>query len=143
MTGFRCEVCGFGVAQPLKKLRVAWLGCFDDARFPGRGVLVLERHAEHFSDLDEATATALALDVREAARAIRAATGAVRINYAMLGNVEPHVHVHVIPRRADDPIPMRTPWEHPELETPLSPEAADQWKRAILEELLQARPSAR
>jgi diadenosine tetraphosphate (Ap4A) HIT family hydrolase len=35
-------------------------------------------------------------------------TGARRINYEILGNVEPALHVHVIPRRADEPETTRT-----------------------------------
>ena len=41
-----------------------------------------------------------------------AATGALRINYAIFGNVEPALHAHVHPRYADEPEAMRTtnPW---------------------------------
>lgn len=41
-------------------------------------------------------------------------TGAVRINYAILGNVEPALHAHVIPRYSDEPEAQRTahPWAY-------------------------------
>jgi diadenosine tetraphosphate (Ap4A) HIT family hydrolase len=41
-----------------------------------------------------------------------AATSALRINYAMFGNVEPALHVHLFPRYADEPMATRTaqPW---------------------------------
>jgi len=41
-------------------------------------------------------------------------TGAVRINYAILGNVDPVLHAHVIPRYPDEPEPLRTahPWAY-------------------------------
>ena len=44
--------------------------------------------------------------------AVLAATGAVRINYALFGNVEPALHAHVFPRRADEAPDIRTaqPW---------------------------------
>jgi diadenosine tetraphosphate (Ap4A) HIT family hydrolase len=44
--------------------------------------------------------------------AVLAATGALRINYAIFGNVEPALHAHVHPRYADEPEAMRTsnPW---------------------------------
>lgn len=44
--------------------------------------------------------------------AVLAATGALRINYAIFGNVEPALHAHVHPRFVDEPEPMRTanPW---------------------------------
>ena len=39
-------------------------------------------------------------------------TGALRINYAIFGNVEPALHIHVVPRFADEPPALRTahPW---------------------------------
>lgn len=44
--------------------------------------------------------------------ALLAVTGAVRINYAIFGNVEPALHAHVFPRRSDEPEATRTaqPW---------------------------------
>ena len=35
-------------------------------------------------------------------------TGALRINYAVYGNVAPHLHAHVIPRHATEPADMLT-----------------------------------
>ena len=35
-------------------------------------------------------------------------TSAVRINYEILGNLEPALHVHVFPRFADEPAELRT-----------------------------------
>jgi len=32
----------------------------------------------------------------------------VRINYALFGNLEPALHAHVFPRRADEPAATRT-----------------------------------
>jgi diadenosine tetraphosphate (Ap4A) HIT family hydrolase len=46
--------------------------------------------------------------------ALLVATGAIRINYAMYGNVEPALHAHLIPRYTDEPEAMRTahPWAY-------------------------------
>jgi diadenosine tetraphosphate (Ap4A) HIT family hydrolase len=35
-------------------------------------------------------------------------TGALRINYELLGNAEPALHAHVFPRYADEPAELRT-----------------------------------
>jgi diadenosine tetraphosphate (Ap4A) HIT family hydrolase len=71
-------------------------------------------------------------DVAKAGRAIRLATEAVRINYAALGNVERHVHYHLIPRVArGDPIPSRPPWEHPQSRTSLPAAEAERLSGAI------------
>jgi diadenosine tetraphosphate (Ap4A) HIT family hydrolase len=44
--------------------------------------------------------------------AVLQATRAVRINYAIFGNLEPALHAHVVPRFADEPEHLRTsnPW---------------------------------
>lgn len=46
--------------------------------------------------------------------AVLAATGALRINYAIFGNLEPALHGHVHPRYVDEPAGMRTgnPWSY-------------------------------
>jgi diadenosine tetraphosphate (Ap4A) HIT family hydrolase len=46
--------------------------------------------------------------------ALREATGALRINYAMFGNLEPALHAHVVPRYADEAPELRTahPWAY-------------------------------
>ena len=46
--------------------------------------------------------------------ALLAETGADRINYEILGNVEPALHAHVIPRRASEDPALRTKpvWLH-------------------------------
>jgi diadenosine tetraphosphate (Ap4A) HIT family hydrolase len=46
--------------------------------------------------------------------ALREATGALRINYAMFGNLEPALHAHVVPRFADESPALRTahPWAY-------------------------------
>jgi diadenosine tetraphosphate (Ap4A) HIT family hydrolase len=43
---------------------------------------------------------------------LRDLTGAVRINYAIFGNLEPALHAHVFPRRDTEPETLRTahPW---------------------------------
>jgi diadenosine tetraphosphate (Ap4A) HIT family hydrolase len=53
-------------------------------------------------------------DLARLGDALLAATGAVRINYAMYGNVEPALHAHLVPRYADEAAALRTahPWAY-------------------------------
>ena len=53
-------------------------------------------------------------DVARLGDALLKLTGAARINYAILGNQDPALHTHVIPRYADEPDPLRTshPWAY-------------------------------
>ena len=55
-TPWRCPTCGFAQPRPIAKLRVATLAFYDDARFPGRCVLVLDAHATLVEDLPLETA---------------------------------------------------------------------------------------
>ena len=60
-----------------------------------------------------ARATFLA-DMAAIGDAVLAATGALRINYAIFGNLDPALHAHVIPRYHDEPAAFRTaqPWAY-------------------------------
>ena len=132
MPAWRCSECAFTQPHPIARLRTATLAFYDDARFPGRSVLVLDAHATLIEDLPLATARDLALDVRQAAAAVRAASGARRINYAAFGNVVPHVHVHLIPRHGDwETAPAATAWNHPAPERHLVAAEADRLVAAI------------
>ena len=47
-------------------------------------------------------------DMARLGDAVLAVTDAARINYEMLGNLEPALHAHVIPRGLDEPPELRT-----------------------------------
>jgi diadenosine tetraphosphate (Ap4A) HIT family hydrolase len=112
---FTCKRCGFGLYHPIANLTVSTLGLYDDARFPGRCILAYGEHVEDFLELQPSAAAAFTEDARRAARAISRAVSADRMNYAILGNVAPHLHCHLIPRRwVEDPVPGQSPWKHPE-----------------------------
>lgn len=113
-TAYKCKVCSFELWLPIAQLGVSSLGLNNDARFPGRCLLIFNQHAEHFTDIQSDMASKFIDDARVAAQAIQMVTRAPRINYAILGNKEPHVHIHLIPRGLpSDPIPRQAPWEHP------------------------------
>jgi diadenosine tetraphosphate (Ap4A) HIT family hydrolase len=54
------------------------------------------------------------LDMSHLGDALLAATSALRINYAIYGNLEPALHAHVIPRYRHEPEHLRTqqPWAY-------------------------------
>jgi diadenosine tetraphosphate (Ap4A) HIT family hydrolase len=54
------------------------------------------------------------VDMARVGDALLKITNALRINYAILGNQDPALHAHVIPRYADEPEALRTahPWAH-------------------------------
>ncbi len=44
-------------------------------------------------------------DISIVAKAIELAFGAVHLNFQLLGNADPHVHVYIVPRYDPDPAP--------------------------------------
>lgn len=66
----------------------------------------------HLNALPRAARNQFMADLGSLGDAVLAATGALRINYAIFGNLEPALHAHVHPRYDDEPEVMRTanPW---------------------------------
>lgn len=117
-------------------MSVSSVGLYDDARFPGRCLVVLDEHYEHLSDVPDDVANEFFRDVRQVGRAILRVTVADRVNYAALGNAEPHVHFHVIPRTvAGDPVPEQAPWATPLPRAPLPPAVAADLVRDLTDAL--------
>ena len=73
------------------------------------------------------------LDMARLGDALLKVTNAARINYAILGNLEPALHAHVVPRYSDEPEAVRTshPWAY-------DWEAAPRFDRAGSRELAEA-----
>ena len=74
-------------------------------------------HLNDFPDMIEGHSAMRAqflLDLTRLGDALWRATGALRINYAMFGNVEPALHAHLIPRYADEVPELATaqPWAY-------------------------------
>ena len=74
---------------------------------PGHVLVIPKRHAENLLELEEGEICACAKAVQRAARAAVAVTGSpgfnlLQNNHRCAGQVVPHVHFHVIPRRPDD-----------------------------------------
>jgi diadenosine tetraphosphate (Ap4A) HIT family hydrolase len=73
------------------------------------------------------------LDMTKVGDALMKVAGALRINYAIFGNVEPALHAHIVPRYVDEPEEMRAahPWTY-------DWNAAPQFDRTSLEELAES-----
>jgi diadenosine tetraphosphate (Ap4A) HIT family hydrolase len=93
----------------------------DDQFFPGWTLLILRRHATELYELDREERAALTEAVTDMARALAATFEAVKMNYELLGNLVPHIHWHLVPRRGDDPIPRQPVWTLPHEPRVLAP----------------------
>jgi diadenosine tetraphosphate (Ap4A) HIT family hydrolase len=108
-----CSACGFTLWNPVCDLEIATLSLYSDARFPGRCILALNRHADALEELESSELQVFMDAVKQASLAIREVTGCVRVNVAILGNRDPHVHAHLVPRYDTDPLPNDAPWSDP------------------------------
>ncbi|MDD5036846.1 MAG: HIT family protein [Methylococcaceae bacterium] len=93
-----------------------------DQSYPGRSVLILKQHFEHFHEIPLPIFAQFNCEMRRLAEGIDTVFKPDRLNYAVLGNLIAHVHWHVIPRyRSDEnwggpPWPIKSPQHLPESE---------------------------
>lgn len=94
-------------------LKVSHADFYPDARFPGRLVLMLEEHFDHFHEVPDSLVAEFMSDVKKASRVLMGLEGVRRVNMAVLGNSVPHVHSHLIPRYPGESLPDKSPWNDP------------------------------
>lgn len=123
------------MGEPLASLSVSDLCFVSDRRFPGRCIVVLREHATELFQLSTTLRHAFADDLSNAAQAIAEAVEPLKINYEILGNVDPHLHCHLIPRRADEPKPKAPAWLHPDAQAELDSGDAEAIKQRIVARL--------
>ena len=70
---------------------------------PGYIRLVTNRHIKEFSDLSDDEAIQITLAIKKIEKILLKHTKADKINIASLGNMVPHLHIHIIPRFKNDP----------------------------------------
>lgn len=97
------------------------------------------RHVVEPTELAASESTQFWHELLLAGAAIERVFEPVKLNYNILGNSVPHLHVHLIPRYADDPRP-EWPFPFPEHDPPPFPDAQ---VRADAERLRQALFAAR
>jgi len=80
-----------------------WVVMGDVQFLPGYCMLLADPVVPSLNDLDAPARTAFLADMARVGDAVLAVTGALRINYEILGNVDPELHAHVFPRFAHEP----------------------------------------
>jgi catechol 2,3-dioxygenase-like lactoylglutathione lyase family enzyme/diadenosine tetraphosphate (Ap4A) HIT family hydrolase len=96
----------------IARLASGWAVMGDPQLLPGYCLLLPDPVVSHLNDFDGAARSRFLADVAALGDAVLAATGALRVNYAMFGNQEPALHAHVIPRYANEPAAQQAlqPW---------------------------------
>jgi diadenosine tetraphosphate (Ap4A) HIT family hydrolase len=80
-------------------LRVSAWRLSRDQGNPGNSLLIFRiRHAESIAELSDVELQAFSADLRTADRCLQRSLHPDHMNYAVLGNVVPHLHWHLIPR---------------------------------------------
>lgn len=87
----------------LAPLQVSTLYLFKEQTYRGRCVVAYRDHVNELYELPEADLAQFTQDVARAARAIRTAMGAAKINYGAYSDKLPHLHVHLVPKYVDGP----------------------------------------
>lgn len=114
------------------------LGLYSDSRFPGRCILALNAPYTALEDVPVGTLTGFMRDVQVASAAIKKATDAERVNVSILGNREPFIHAHLIPRfPADERYPDRSPWDDPRIKQVLPKDRAAELINRIWHAILE------
>jgi diadenosine tetraphosphate (Ap4A) HIT family hydrolase len=112
------------------RLPSGWVVMGERQVFAGYCLLLPDPVVAHLNVLQALERTQFLADMARVGDAVLAATGAVRINYALFGNAEPALHAHVFPRWANEAPGIRSaqPWA-------LDWQAAPQFSQALHGEL--------
>jgi diadenosine tetraphosphate (Ap4A) HIT family hydrolase len=132
---YKCRTCGFALWRPVLVLGVSSVGLYDDARFPGRSLVSLHEHYDSITEVPTTTLAAFAVDVQRVCVSVLKVAAADRVNVAILGNRDPHVHAHVIPRFSGEPEPYETIWQDARPQRNLEDGRADDLILALASEL--------
>lgn len=82
----------------IARMRSGFAVMFDSQFLPGYCLLLASPMVGQLNDLTGIARTQFLEDMALLGDAIRAATNCKRVNYSIYGNLDPFLHVHVIPR---------------------------------------------
>ena len=92
-----------------------WLVLADMQYLKGYCILLADPVVASLNDLDEGKRVEFLADMAAVGDALLKVTGVYRINYAVLGNSDPFLHAHIVPRYEDeeDKYKHNHPWAYP------------------------------
>ena len=130
-----------GDSRVIARLPSGW-ALFGERQFvKGYALLLPDPVVPGINSLGRQERAQFLLDMTHLGDALLCTTGALRINYAIFGNLEPALHAHVVPRYADEPAALRTqhPWAYDWGAAPrFDPRAAQQLMCGLRRELARA-----
>ena len=136
------ERCRAGAASTVARMTSGWAVMGERQVLRGYCLLLPDPVVPHLNALTPTARDRFMCDLGMLGDAVLAVTGALRINYAMFGNLEPALHAHVHPRYAEEPEAMRTsnPWSYdwsqaPAFDLTLHGELRDAIQRELLQRM--------
>lgn len=85
------------------RMASGWAVMGDVQFLPGYCLLLPDPVVPSLNDLDAEARAVYLLDMARIGDAVLQATGALRMNYEILGNSEPELHCHIFPRYSTEP----------------------------------------
>ena len=98
----------------IARLTSGWAVLGEQQFLRGYALLLPDPVVGTLNELHGAARAQVLADAALLGDAVLEVTGALRINYAIFGNLEPALHVHVVPRYANEDASLRTahPWSY-------------------------------
>ena len=109
------EACRAGTFAPLIcRVPSGWAVLCDMQYLSGYCILLADPVTADLNSLPPSDRAQFLVDMSIIGDALLEVTGAYRINYAVLGNSDPALHAHIIPRYLDEPEAIRRhlPWSY-------------------------------
>lgn len=99
----------------IARMKSGWAVLGGSQLLPGYSLLCPDPVVDSLNDLDCTARSEFLTDMARLGDAVLAACRPLRLNYAMLGNLEPALHAHIIPRYPSEPVDLRTKsiWNYP------------------------------
>jgi diadenosine tetraphosphate (Ap4A) HIT family hydrolase len=113
----RCGICALidrartgAFADSIAELPRSWLILGDAQFYRGYCVLLAKHHVTELHQMPRGEAHEILDELLAVGKAIANVVRPLKLNYECLGNQEPHVHWHVFPRFAEDPLRLQPVW---------------------------------
>lgn len=113
----RVAQCNAGqYPKAVAQMKSGWVVLGDSQFLKGYCLLLPDPVVAHLNDFAGETRQQFLSDMAALGDAVLAVTGALRINYEMLGNLQPALHAHVFPRYDNEPDDLKTKavWLYPQ-----------------------------
>ena len=115
-------------------LQVSTLFLFREQTHRGRCIVALNAHQTELFRLDDETLCAFSRDTARASAAVQRAFEPDKINYAIYGDLVPHLHYHIVPKYRDG-----TCWGKPfELNPPDKTLLGNEGYQAVIQKIVRS-----